>query len=77
MAASVHNDRRTSAVKSDGRMTQPLDIQATKQIRRNNAISSHLTAESLLVHFTEVLTVHSTAIRPPVGVWHSTVCVTV
>lgn len=84
MADSVHDDRRTSAVKSGGRVTcdlplwpQPFDIQPTKQIRGNGATSTHLTAESPSAHSTQVLTVHSAAIRPPVGVWCPTPCVTV
>lgn len=84
MAASIHDDRRTLEVKSGGRVTcdlplwsQPLDIQPTKQIRGNSATSTHLTAESLFAHFTQVLTFHGAVIRPPVGAWRPTPCLTV
>ncbi|TWW75586.1 hypothetical protein D4764_13G0002480 [Takifugu flavidus] len=49
--------------------SQPLGIQPTNQIRDNATTSTHLTAESLSAHFTQVLTVHGAAIRRPVDVW--------
>lgn len=54
-----------------------LSIQPPNQIRSNAVSSTHLTVESLSVHFTQALMVHSAAIRQPVDVWHLTLCVMV
>lgn len=48
---------------------QPLGIQPTNQIRDDATTSTHLTAESLSAHLTQVLTVHGAAIRRPVDIW--------